>query len=92
MNLSTEMLDFVRFLGVQIGFYPDHYQPTANARALVYASLENYRRKYITPDRQEEFYTIAVAALSDGEAEGKQNNLEAKALVEANRSKAKLAA
>jgi len=88
MNLSNELLDYVRFLGVQIGRYPDHYSPTEHARALVYSALENYRCKYIESERREEFYTIVLAALQDGELEGKRLHQQALDLVEANRIKA----
>lgn len=70
MNFSSELLDYIRFLGVQIGRYPEHYSPPERTRALVYSALEAYRGKYIGSDRREEFYTIALAAFQDGEEEG----------------------
>ena len=88
MNLSSEMLDYVRFLGVQVGRYPEHYNPTDHSRALVYSALENYRIKHISPERVEEFYTIAMAAFQDGEEEGARLHQQALELVEANRVKA----
>ncbi len=88
MNLSSEMLDYLRFLGIQIGRYPKHYSPQEHARALVYSALENYRAKHIGPERQEEFYTIAMAAFQDGEEEGKRLFAQAQQLVEANQAAA----
>jgi hypothetical protein len=84
MILSSEMLDYIRFLGVQIGRFPDHYTPSDRFRALIYSALECYRGKYIAPERREEFYTIAVAALQDGEQEGKLQLQQAHQLMELN--------
>jgi hypothetical protein len=88
MNLSREILDLIHFLGVQIGRYPDHYSPTEHSRALVYSALENYRNKHIGAERREEFYTIVLVALQDGEQEGLRLHQQAIDLVEANRAKA----
>lgn len=77
MNLSIELLDYIHFLGIQIGRYPEHYNPPDHARALVYSALELYRAKHISLDRREEFYTIALAAFQDGEAEGKRQVTQA---------------
>jgi hypothetical protein len=70
MNLSTELLDYIRFLGVQQGRYPDHHSD--KSRGLMYNALEMYRARYVAEDSREEFYTIAMAAFTDGEAEGKK--------------------
>jgi hypothetical protein len=88
MNLSSEMLDFIQFLGIQIGRYPKHYSPQENTRALIYSALENYRAKHIDPERKEEFYTIAMAAFQDGEEMGKRLFAQALQLVEANQAAA----
>jgi hypothetical protein len=88
MNLSVELLDYLRFLGIQLGRYPEHYAPVDHARALIYGALEAYRQTYIGPERREEFYTIAMAAFQDGEDEGARLLAAAQELVEANRLKA----
>ena len=86
MSLSTELLDLLHFQGVQLGFHAQHYSPPENYRSFIYASLEHYRRVHISPDRQEEFYTIAMAALSDGEERGKRDKVEADRAVERKRA------
>lgn len=88
MNLSCEVVDLIYFLGVQIGRYPEHYSPTENSRALVYSALENYRNRHISAERREEFYTIALAALQDGELEGVRLRQQALDLIDASRIKA----
>ncbi|HTX41208.1 MAG TPA: hypothetical protein VMD25_05235 [Acidobacteriaceae bacterium] len=70
MILSSDLLDYIRHLGIQIRRHPEQYNPPERARELVCAALEGYRDKYIGPERREEFYTIAMAAFEDGEEEG----------------------
>lgn len=73
LNIPSELLVFIRLLAGRLGSSPQHYLPAEKFRALIYEAAEEYRIEFVPLDRVEEFYTMVVAAMQDGEKAGRES-------------------